>query len=92
MAHSAVLTWVDSLDAGSTYNIYRSQTSGLYTTPLNTSPIAAGLTTYTDSSITIGTYFYIATAVLNGLESVHSNEVKAVILPSAPTALAVAAN
>lgn len=91
MSHVATLTWVDSTDAGSSYNIYRSTTSGLYSSPLNAAPLASGVTTYSDSTITPGTYFYIATAVLNGVESVHSNEVKAVVLPSAPTSLAVTA-
>lgn len=90
MAHSVVLTWTDSIDASSTYNVYRSATSGLYTNPpINASPIAAGSTTFTDSTVTVGTFFYVATAVLNGSESIHSNEAKAVLLPAAPTALTV---
>lgn len=92
MSHSAVLTWVDSVDAGAQYNIYRSQTSGLYTTPLNNTPLAAGTTTYTDSTVVPGTWFYVATSVLGGAESVHSNEVKAVLLPAAPTSLVVTAS
>jgi hypothetical protein len=87
MAHAVSLTWNDSIDASSSYNLYRSQTSGLYTTPLNASPLASGTTSFTDSAVTPGTYFYVATSVLNGAESIHSNEAKAVILPAAPTSL-----
>lgn len=89
MVHSATLTWVDSIDAGSGYNVYRGVSSGLYTIALNSAPLAAGVTSYTDSTVVPGTYFYVVTAVLNGLESAHSNEVKAVLLPAPPTALVV---
>lgn len=89
MSHSATLNWVDSVDAGASYNVYRSQTSGLYTTPLNATPLVAGTTSYVDSTVVPGTYFYVATAVLNGVESIHSNEAKAVLLPAPPTSLAI---
>lgn len=86
--HDVVLAWVASTDPGVAYNVYRTQTSGSYgTTPLNAVPLVA--TTYTDSPLAPGTWFYVVTSVLNGAESLHSNEAKAVILPAAPTNLTI---
>lgn len=56
------------------YNLYRSTTQGSGYAKLNPSPIA-GLT-YTDTTAQQGaTYYYVATAVRDGLESGYSNEV-----------------
>lgn len=92
--HSVTLEWTSSPDAGVTYNIYRAAvscpTSGIPSAPTK---IGTGinLLTYTDSAVSVGsTYCYYATASLSGLESVPSNTVQAVILPSPPTALVVA--
>ena len=92
LAHSVTLSWTASPDvtsgAGDGYNVYRSAVSGTYSPPLNSAPLTT--TTFTDTSVTTaGKYFYVATAIESGQESVHSNEVSAVILPAAPTALAV---
>jgi hypothetical protein len=61
------------------YNVYRATTSGGYgSTPLNSSPVSG--TTYADGTVVSGqTYFYVATAVDAGTQSVDSNEVQAVI-------------
>ena len=95
LSHSATLTLTASPDVtpgtGNGYNFYRSTTSGIYTTgPLNgTTPVVG--TSFVDTTIAVGVkYFYVATAVENGLESVHSNEATAtVILPAAPSSLVV---
>lgn len=80
---SAILTWTASTTLGVSYNVYRAQTSGTYTTSLNAAPVAA--LTFTDGTILSGqTYFYIVRAVLNGIESVNSTEVSTVVKPSSP--------
>ena len=79
-AHSVALSWTPSTTAGvSGYNIYRATTSGGYgTTPVNSSPVTGA--TYTDTTVVSGqTYFYVATAVDSGEQSVDSNEVQAMI-------------
>lgn len=81
-AHAAVLTWTASTTPNVTYNIYRAtSSSGPFTTPLNSSPIT--LTTYTDTTVQAGqTYYYVATAVANGTESVDSNPPVQATIPS----------
>jgi hypothetical protein len=90
--HSVVLTWTPSPDGGA-YSIYRTTTSGTYGSPLATS-VATNCSgtacTYTDTSVSVGTYYYTATTVVNGAESVKSNEATARILPSPPSGLAAA--
>jgi endoglucanase len=90
--HSVVLAWTASTDTGSTYDIYRLSGACPTGTPsgftlLNTAPITG--TTYTDSTVTPGTYCYYATAVLGGQQSVPSNTVSVVILPAPPQGLKV---
>ena len=60
-------------------NVYRSTVSGSGYTKINTSLVA--VLTYSDSTVqSATTYFYVTTAVdSSGNESVHSNEVSAVI-------------
>jgi beta-lactamase superfamily II metal-dependent hydrolase len=72
------LTWTAS--AGATgYNVYRSTTSGFYTSPLASNVVP---TNYTDNTAANGTlYFYVVKAT-NGTESGPSNEVSAT--PAAP--------
>ena len=88
--HSALLGWTPSSDAVANptliYNVYRS-TGGC--TGSFTRVGTAATPSYTDISITIGTYCYYVTSTLNGAESVPSNTVSAVVLPAAPTALKV---
>lgn len=90
-AHSVSLAWVASTDSVTGYNVYRGTSSGSYAgAPLN-GGIPVGSLSYTDASVSPGTYFYVVRAVIlagtTQTESANSNETKAVILPSAPTAL-----
>jgi len=74
--HTVKLTWVGSAGASS-YNVYRSQTSGSYQRPLITGWTS---TSYTDATVSAGqTYFYAVTAVNAFGESAKSSEVKAVV-------------
>src|SRR5207244_1838498 len=69
------LSWTASAGATS-YNVYRSTTSGSEGSPAQ----ATGLTTtnYTDTTVANGTsYYYVVTAVLSGAESGQSNEASA---------------
>jgi fibronectin type 3 domain-containing protein len=61
------------------YNVYRSTVSGQSYVKVNTSLVTG--VNYTDSTVKSGTtYFYVTTAVdSSGNESVHSNEVQAVV-------------
>ena len=77
VSHSVVLNWVASTTPSVTYNVYRSPTSGVYSSPLASSGTA---TSYTDPSVQSGqTYYYVVTAVNSGGESARSNEVPAAI-------------
>jgi hypothetical protein len=79
-AHSATLSWTASTSSAvSGYEVYRGSVSGGPYTLVNTSLVT--LLTFTDSAVQSGaTYFYVTTAVDgSGIESVFSNEVKAVI-------------
>ena len=87
MAHSVSLSWVASTDPVSGYNVYRGATAGAETTLLTPTPITG--TTFVDSAPLLGEDFYVAKSVLNGVQSVASNEVSTVILPAPPTALVV---
>jgi fibronectin type 3 domain-containing protein len=74
------LSWAPSTSTGVTgYNVYRATTSGAYgTTPINASPLPG--TTYTDTTVVAGqTYFYVATAVDAGGQSIDSNQAPAII-------------
>jgi Abnormal spindle-like microcephaly-assoc'd, ASPM-SPD-2-Hydin len=78
-SHSVSLAWQASTSAVVGYNVYRgTQSGGPYQT-VNSSLVPA--TDYTDSSVAAGaTYYYVLTSVdSEGLESVQSNQVTAVI-------------
>ncbi|HZQ66938.1 MAG TPA: choice-of-anchor D domain-containing protein [Terriglobales bacterium] len=77
--HSVDLSWNPSTSQIIGYYIYRSNSSGSYGAPLNSTP-QAGLS-FTDSSVQSGsTYYYVVTAVdTNSQQSIHSNEAVAVI-------------
>jgi hypothetical protein len=78
--HSVTLNWTASTSSNiAGYNIYRSPNAAGPLTKLNTSLIIP--TSYIDSTVQAGqTYFYVATAVdTSGNESVHSNQVQAVV-------------
>jgi fibronectin type 3 domain-containing protein len=85
--HNVALTWkAPPIGTITGYNVYRGTASGVYTTPLNATPVT-GLA-YTDTTALAGkSYFYIVKAISNGVESAASNEVKASIGPDAPTGL-----
>ena len=87
--HDVILTWTASTTPGVVgYNVYRGTTSGgESTTPLNSSPVAAGCTsttacTYTDATVVAGTtYYYTVTAVASNdvTQSADSNQVTATV-------------
>jgi hypothetical protein len=100
--HSVTLNWVAPTSGGQVtgYNIYRSLTSGTYTTSPLASVSGMATTTYTDLSGTGNvlvegtTYYYVVTSTGPGGESVHSPEASGKIpffLPSPPTGLSVSA-
>jgi fibronectin type 3 domain-containing protein len=63
-----------------TYNVYRASTCAGQFSKVNASAVAA--TTYLDTTVAAGaTYCYQVTAVLNGLESVPSNQAVAAVPP-----------
>jgi Abnormal spindle-like microcephaly-assoc'd, ASPM-SPD-2-Hydin/Protein of unknown function (DUF1573)/Transmembrane protein 131-like N-terminal len=77
--HAVGLNWGASSSSVSGYNVYRSTVSGSSYAKVN-SALVAGVS-FSDSSVQSGqTYYYVATAVDgSGNESVHSNEVAAVV-------------
>jgi len=77
--HTVTLTWEASSSRINGYNIYRSTTSCMNYTKINSSLIQE--LTYTDNSVVSGvTYYYVARAVNGrGKESADSNETAAVI-------------
>ena len=89
MTHQVVLTWKDSVDGG-TVNVYRGTAAGTETsTPLNPTPIAAGVQTFTDTAPVLGLNSYIVKALVGGVQSKPSNEDTIEIGPAAPTALTI---
>ena len=88
------LTWTPSASADVTeQRIYRSTTSGSYTTPLATTTSPTGV--YTDDGLTDGTtYFYVVRSIDGTSESADCNEASAVpidnVAPQPPTALTAA--
>jgi hypothetical protein len=79
--HSVHLTWTASADAASnpslTYNVYRSPSCSGTFARINPAPVSA--TSYLDAFAAPATYCYQVTAVLNGEESVPSNQATAVV-------------
>jgi len=75
------LSW-DSVSGATSYNIYRSLTSGSGYTKIGSSAVTSG----TDTGLTNGTtYYYVVTAVTSSGESAQSSEASAT--PSATVAL-----
>jgi fibronectin type 3 domain-containing protein len=78
--HQVVLTWTASTTPSVTYNVYRGIATGVCSgTP---TPYATNIspTTYTDTSVTLGTtYFYAVSAVGSGGESACSSEAQAAV-------------
>lgn len=78
--HAVDLTWIPSVDSGAGlgYNLYRSTIAGGPYTKVNLVPVVG--TAFTDTNVQgTQTYFYVARTSLNAVESVNSNEAKAVI-------------
>jgi hypothetical protein len=90
--HTVALSWGASPDAAAnptlSYTVYRA--SGACSTSPLFAPVATNVAQtdiFTDTALAPGVYCYQVTAVLNGAESLPSNQVTARILPSAPTTL-----
>ena len=77
--HSVALAWQASTSAVAGYNVYRGTQSGGPYSMVNASLVQP--TDYTDSNVMAGqTYYYVLTSVdSQGLESVHSNQVMALV-------------
>ena len=77
--HSVALSWNASTSTVAGYNVYRGSVSGGPYAKVSSAPDVS--TTYSDGSVQAGqTYYFVVTAVDGtGVESVYSNEVKAVI-------------
>jgi len=91
-AHTVALSWTDTTNpAGTSYNVYRAAgacTGSPAFAKIGSTPVS--VKTYTDSAVaSAATYCYQVTAVLNGVESVPSNSVAAVIPPDPPSGLSV---
>jgi hypothetical protein len=78
-SHSVHLSWGASPSNVAGYRVYRSEASGASFTPLNGTLL--NVLSYDDTSVSLGTtYYYVVTAVDgSGNESIHSNQVTAVI-------------
>src|SRR5207253_78778 len=65
------------------YNVYRSEQSGVFTSPPINGTALVTRTSFTDSTVQPGrTYYYVVTAVsTDGVESGYSNQVQAIIDP-----------
>jgi len=92
--HSVALSWTtgagNPAPPATTANVYRiagtCPANPTWGTPLNTATIAG--TAYTDLAVTAtSTYCYAVTNIVNGVESVKSAAIQAVIPPSIPTGL-----
>jgi len=76
--HHVILNWHPSASAVMGYNIYRGTQHGGPYSKINSELEPA--TVYTDDAVSSGaTYYYVVTAVDASSESVHSNEMSAVI-------------
>lgn len=85
------LGWTDNSSYETSFEVYRSTTSGgsyalIYTT-------ASNATSYTDTPSGAGTYYYVVKAVAGVAASGYSNEASAsIVAPAAPTWLSGAIN
>jgi hypothetical protein len=102
--HSAVITWGAPVDviSGETYNVYRAPLAcsvavtgpavipGPGWTKLNTAPITA--TTFTDATITTGSWCYYITAVQISVESAPSSPIGGTARPNTVTITTIVIN
>src|SRR5580765_1984426 len=88
-AHQITVEWDPSPAPISGYNLYRGTTSDNESNvPLNKVLIRG--TSFIDDTVAAGqTYFYEVTAVLNGVESADSVEIRSVPVPFDPTPSAI---
>jgi hypothetical protein len=79
VAHTVAMTWTASTSTVVGYYVYQGTLTGGPYTKLNATPVTA--TAFTDGTVLSGQdYFYVVTSVdSNGLESLFSNEAKAII-------------
>jgi hypothetical protein len=84
---SANLSWTAASGTITGYNVYRGTTAGgEATTPINSSPLAATATSYSDTTAVAGnTYYYVVKAINTPAVSAASNEVHATTTNSATT-------
>ncbi|HTP70389.1 MAG TPA: choice-of-anchor D domain-containing protein [Dongiaceae bacterium] len=77
-SHTVHLTWAASTSSVAGYRVYRSEVGGTFTALNGT---LLNILSYDDDGVSLGTtYYYVVTAVDgSGNESVHSNQVTAVI-------------
>lgn len=93
MAHQVTLGWALSADAGASYNIKRSLTAGNFgSAPVNASPLAPGTTTFQDSTVTPGVWFYGVEAIQNGISSADAVPAGSVSIPPFPPTNVVVSN
>lgn len=83
--HTVTLTWAASTDGG-LYSIYRAAGNCGAAAAFNFSVTGISALTYQDLNMGPGAYCYQVTTVVNGAESVPSNQASAVILPASPGA------
>ena len=73
--HSVTLNW-KSVPGATSYCVYRSTVSGSQYQKIGTSPTP----TFKDAPVPSGgVFYYVVTAVVDGRESTHSNEIKAAV-------------
>ncbi len=82
--NSVRVSWTPSSDAvgnpSLTYNVYRADSCPGKFTELNSAPLSG--TSYLDTNVAIGaTYCYQVTALLDGVESIPSNQATAAVPP-----------
>lgn len=87
-AHSVVLNWTASIDGG-IVTVYRA--SGTCSPTSVFTSISSGVitNTFTDTTVNVGSFCYQVTTIVNGKESLPSNQVSAVILPQPPQTLVI---
>ncbi|MEO1050024.1 MAG: LamG-like jellyroll fold domain-containing protein [Bacteroidota bacterium] len=83
---AVVLTWVDAPFNETGFNVYRSDSENGEYVQLNTEPIPANATSYTDIQVIDGaTYFYKVSAANEFGQSAYSNTASAAVPNRAPT-------
>ncbi len=90
-SNKVTLTW-DSVEGATAYNVKRGTISGQYDTIIPFTPTTTDSSiTYEDTGLTNGTtYYYVVSAIVNGIESLNSIEVAATpmqVIPLPPTNL-----